>query len=112
VSAFEMSVNVGDYGFAMPDPEVIKAGGAPSRIDVILKVVQVLGVPGGQMAAVPLGDLKFGLGRDDAIKFAETMKEQAELLPPESKIAVATDLRQAEQMGQDFEAFRNGHQSS
>lgn len=108
MSAFEMSINVGDYGFAMPDPEVIKAGQAPSRIDVILKVVQVLGVPGGQMAAVPLGDVKFGMGRDDAMTFFKAGLEHAENLPAESKIAVATDLRQAEQMGADFERFRKG----
>lgn len=109
MSAFEISVNVGDYGFARPESDAIKAGQAPSRIDVILKVVQVLGVQGGQMAAVPLGDLKFGMGRDDAVRFFQTGLEQAEELPPESKIAVATDLRQAEQMGQDFDAFRNGN---
>lgn len=110
MSAFEMSVNVGDYGFAIPDPEAIKAGAAPSRMDVILKVVQVLGVPGGQMAAVPLGDLKFGMGREDSIKFFKAGLEQAEQLPPESQLAVATNINAAEQMGRDFDALKgNGN---
>lgn len=106
MSAFEMSVNIGDYGFAVPDHEAIKSGEAPSKMDVILKVVQVLGVPGGQMAAVPLGDLKFGMGREDAVRFFKTGLEQAEALPPESKLSVAADMRQAEQMGKDFDSLR------
>lgn len=109
MSAFEISVNIGDYGYAMPDPEAIKAGQAPSRIDVILKVVQVLGAQEGQMMAVPLGDLKFGLGREDAIRFFKTGLEHAESLPPESRLTVASDIRQAEKMGADIDAIRNGN---
>lgn len=106
MSAFEISINVGNWGFAIPDPEAIKSGDAPSSLDVILNVVQVLGAQGGQIAAVPLGNVKFTMGRDDAIKFFQTGLEQAEALPPQSQLTVATDLNLAEQMGRDFKAMR------
>lgn len=105
MSAFDMSINVGDYGFSVPDEAAIQAGGPP-RMTVVLHTVQIIGVQQGQMAAVPFGSYNFNLGREDAIRFFKTGLEQAEQLPPESKIAVATDLRQAEQMGADFEALR------
>lgn len=106
MSAFDMSVNVGNWGFVVPNPEAVKSGDVPSSLDVVLTVVQVLGTQGGQVAAMPLGNLKFTLGRDDAVKFFQTGLEQAEELPPQSKLTVATDINQASQMGRDFEAMR------
>lgn len=107
MSAFDISVNVGNWGFAVPDHEAVKSGELPSSIDVVLNVVQVLGAQGGQIAAVPLGNLKFTMGRDDAIKFFQTGLDQAESLPPQSNLTVATDLTQAEQMARHFSDMRN-----
>jgi hypothetical protein len=107
LSAFDISVNVGNWGFGVPDPQSVKSGEVPSSIDTILNVVQVLETQGG-VAAVPLGNLKYTMGRDDAIRFFKTGLEQAEALPPQSKLAVATDLSQAEQMGRQFEDMRDG----
>lgn len=106
MSAFEMSVNVGNWGFAVPDPEAVKSGEAPPSIDVVLNVVQILGTQGGQVAAVPLGNLKFAMGRDDAMRFFQAGLEQAEALPPQSQLTVARDITQAEQMSRDFDAMR------
>ena len=107
MSAFEISINVGNWGFAIPDPEAVKSGNVPSSLDVVLNVVQVLGAQGGQIAAVPLGNVKFTMGRDDAVKFFQTGLEQAEALPPQSQLTVATDLNQAERMGREFDAMRS-----
>lgn len=106
MSAFELSVNVGGTAFGVPDPEDVKAGNSPNGIDVILNVVQVLGGQDGQMAAIPLGNLKFTLGRDQAVDFFKTGLEQAEALPPVSKLTVASDLTAAEQMGRDINSMR------
>lgn len=104
MSAFEMSINVGGYDYVAPDEDAVKAG-APPRVETILTVVQILGMQ-GQMAAVPLGTVRFGLGKEDAVSFFRKGLEQAERLPAESKITVATDMSQAAAMNRDFEAMR------
>lgn len=108
MTAFEMNLNVGGTAFGVPDPEDVKAGHAPSAIDIHLTVIQVLPQQNGQMAGLPLGQVKFTLHRDQAIDFFKTGLEQAEALPPQSKLAIATDLNAAEQMAQDVQSMRNG----
>lgn len=107
MSAFDMNINVGDYGFSVPDEEAIAAG-APPRMSVILNIVQVLGVQGGQVATMPFGSVNFGMGREDAIRFFKAGLEQAEQLPAESKLTIANDMTAAERMGKDIDTFRNG----
>lgn len=106
MSAFEISINIGGTAFGVPDPDDVRAGNAPNGIDVILNVVQVLGQQGGQMAAIPLGNVKFSLGRDQAVDFFKTGLEQAEALPPVSKLTVASDLSAAEAFSRDIDQMR------
>lgn len=110
MSAFDMTINVGRTAIAIPEAEAVKAGEAPNALDVILTVVQGLPFqqPGKPPVVVPLGNVKFSIARDQAIQFFKTGLEQAEALPPESRLTVASDLSDAEVMSQGLDGIRNG----
>jgi hypothetical protein len=113
LSAFDMKLNVGRTAIASPPPEMVKNGEAENALDVILTVVSILPVAGqgGQPMVMPLGNVKFGLTRDQAVEFFKTGLETAEELPPESNLVIANDLKAAEQFGTDLGKFRDGPQS-
>ena len=53
-----------------------------------------------------IGNVKYQLDRDSAIKFFQSGLEAAEALPPTSRLAVATDLKAAENAAEQIGQFR------
>lgn len=47
----------------------------------------------GQPLPVPVAQIRFPMGRDFALKYAESLKTEAEKLPKQSDIAVASSLQ-------------------
>ena len=96
MSAFRTTLNVVATSLGVPSDEAIAAG-QPSKLDIILTLGQTLpfGEPGQPPIMAHLGDVVYSLGRDTAIEFFKKGLEAAEMLPPESKLVPATDLKAA-----------------
>jgi len=110
MSAFEASVNVLGTSIAVPEEESIKAG-APSVVEVILAVAMQL--PFAQQQGAPpmmahIGNIKYQLDRDSAIKFFRSGLEAAEKSPAASNLAIATDLSAVENAAEQMNRFRDG----
>lgn len=103
-----MTLNVGRTAIGAPEPEAVKNGEAPNALDIILTVVQVLPFqqPGQPPVMAALGNVKFSMGRDQAVEFFKTGLEAAEDLPPESNLTVAADMSMAEKMAEDMKSMR------
>lgn len=110
MTAFDANITVGGLDLAVPGEEALKNGVHP-HVEVILTVVQPLPIAQGpgQPLIVPLGNLKFPIGRDQAVEFFKKGLEAAEGLPPESKLEIASDLTAAEQAAQQMQAMRDGN---
>lgn len=107
MSAFSISINVAQTSLGVPSPEALESGAEP-HVEVILSVAQML--PFAQAGQAPvmahIGDVRYNLDRDTAIKFFQQGLEQAEKLPAPSKLTVATDLSAVEAVGQEMNRMR------
>lgn len=111
MSAFDASVNVLGTSIAVPDEESLKAG-APPHVEIVLAIAMQL--PFAQQQGAPpmmahIGNVKYQLDRDSAVKFFQSGLEAAEGLPAASNLAIATDLSAVENVADQIGRFRDGN---
>lgn len=81
-----------DVTFPNVAPPQVQRVGEDPVLEVVVPVGFPLPVAGNQAVAAHIGTLRFGLDRDSAIKFFTEGLQQAEDLPPPSKLEVAASL--------------------
>lgn len=106
MSAFDITLNVLGTSLGVPDEEA-QAQGA-SDIEIHLAIAQQLpfGQPGGPPVMAHIGNVKYVLDRDTAIKFFEKGLEAAQKLPAPSKLAVATDMGEVAKAAEGLEGLK------
>lgn len=105
MSAFDTTVNVIGTSLAAPSEEQLKTGETPA-LEIRLTIGQILPFsagPGQPPVVAPVGTIRYGLDRDAAIEFFKTGLEEAEKLPPPSKLEVASSLNGIDEAAKNLE---------
>lgn len=97
MSAFETTLNVVGTNLGVPSEEALASGEASPVIEIELIVGQVLPFaagPGQPPLQVPLGSVRYALGKKPATEFFKSGLKAAEELPEErqSQLEIATSL--------------------
>jgi len=73
-------------------------GGTELEVIVLAGLFLPFDTGTGQPLPVPFAQIRFPMGRDFALKYAESLKTEAEKLPKQSDIAVASSLQGIDQI--------------
>lgn len=109
MTAFDATLNVAGLTVSAPNEEALRDDSQPAQLMVGLTLGNVMPTQKGP-AVVPFGRLQFPLDREDALKVADSIREEAEKLPERkhSDIMVASNLNEVEEAAKRMKQVTDG----